>query len=347
MSKSLYNIDLKDLENNQKIVGAFIIKSFTLAQDRNKQNYGDIILSNKHGNWIARYWRISDEVIKDFQDNDILLISGTVSEYQNTKQITINKTKVPDEGQINEDELVRHSRNDVTVMFNFMLDIIKNIPEDDENLKYLKAVTTRVLEKNSYLFKTIGGSKTNHHNYRAGLLEHSYDVLLNVINDVHIYGYKNINEHLLYCGAILHDIGKIREYKYNSFGIVSDYTREGILLGHISIGVMEIELAAKELADEGILINREVLTDLQHLILSHHGQLEYGSPKLPSMKEAELLFRADCRDAFMEMFDEATDAAGDNEFTSRQYALSGRQITTSIFNKTKSTEVEVGNDEEF
>lgn len=346
MSKSMYDIDLKDFENNQKVVGAFIIKSFAVAQDRNKHNYGDIVLSNKHGSWIARYWRISDEVIKDFQEHDVLLISGTVSEYQGAKQITINKTKVPEEDQIDEDELVRCSKKDATMMFNFIQETIDNIPEDDENLKYLKAVTKETLDRNSYLFKIISGAKSNHHCYRNGLLEHSYDVLLDCIHDVDIYGYKNINKHLLYCGAILHDIGKIREYKYNSFGIVSDYTREGILLGHISIGAMEIEISAKNLENKGVPVNREVLTDLQHLILSHHGQLEYGSPKLPAMKEAELLYRADCRDAFMQMFDEATDST-DTEFSARQFMLGGRQITTSVFNRTKPTETDMGDDMEF
>lgn len=347
MSKSMYDIDLKDFENNQKVVGAFIVKSFAVAQDRNKQNYGDIVLSNKHGSWIARYWRISDEVIKDFQEHDVLLISGTVSEYQGAKQITVNKTKVPEEGQIDEDELVQCSKKDATMMFNFIQETIDNIPEDDENLKYLKAVTKETLDRNSYLFRVIGGSKTNHHNFRAGLLEHTYTVLQNCISSVKIYEHEDINKHLLYCGAILHDIGKIREYKYNSFGIVSDYTREGILLGHISIGVAELESSAKNLESKGIPINREVLTDLQHLILSHHGQLEYGSPKLPSMKEAEILYRSDSLDAFVEMFSIATEAAGDNEFTSRQYALSGRQITTSVFNRTKPAETDMGDDMEF
>ena len=99
------------------------------------------------------------------------------------------------------------------------------------------------------------------------------------------------------------------------------------------IGAGEIEIAAEELKKEGIEIDRDVITDLKHLILAHHGKLEYGSPKIPMLKEAEILFRADCRDAFMEMFDNVISASGDAEFSERQYALEGRQITSNVFDK--------------
>ena len=333
INEKFYNVDLKKYENNEKVDGIFIIQKFNVLQDKNKQNYGDIVLANKNGSYVARMWKIPDIAIEEFKNNEVMLISGTVSEYMNVKQITILKTKVPADDSYDPSLLVPSSKNDPDEMLSFIENTINEIPEDNNKLKQLKLIANRTLNRNKYIFKFIGGAKTNHHNYRNGLLEHSYNVLRNCMNDVEIYGDKNINKYLLYCGAILHDIGKTREYKFNSFVIVTDYTREGILIGHISIGAGEIEIAAEELKKEGIEIDRDVITDLKHLILAHHGKLEYGSPKIPMLKEAEILFRADCRDAFMEMFDNVISASGDAEFSERQYALEGRQITSNVFDK--------------
>ena len=211
INEKFYNVDLKKYENNEKVDGIFIIQKFNVLQDKNKQNYGDIVLANKNGSYVARMWKIPDIAIEEFKNNEVMLISGTVSEYMNVKQITILKTKVPADDSYDPSLLVPSSKNDPDEMLSFIENTINEIPEDNNKLKQLKLIANRTLNRNKYIFKFIGGAKTNHHNYRNGLLEHSYNVLRNCMNDVEIYGDKNINKYLLYCGAILHDIGKTRK----------------------------------------------------------------------------------------------------------------------------------------
>jgi len=161
----------------------------------------------------------------------------------------------------------------------------------------------------------------NHHDYASGLLDHVVSMLRlgKAICDL----YPTLNKDLIYSGIILHDIGKVKEL---SGPIATTYTIEGNLLGHISIMVDEIGQAAKELEIDG-----EEVTILKHIVLSHHGKEEWGSPKKPMIQEAEILHYIDNVDAKMNMLTRALSKTKPGEFTERLFALDNRSFYKPTF----------------
>ena len=189
----------------------------------------------------------------------------------------------------------------------------------------LKKIVMYFLEKYKEKLLYYPAAKQNHHAIFGGLLYH-IKRMLNVgqkISEV----YPHINKELLYSGIILHDIEKINEMDATLNGIVTDYTREGKLLGHISTGI--VELGKIELDED---ITNEKILLLQHMILSHHYKPEYGSPKQPMFIEAELLHHIDNIDAKVFMFQKETDKLKPNEFSQNIWNLDKRKLYKSTLN---------------
>ena len=322
----MYDFDIKNKMNNETFQDAFYLKEFKADVARNKKEFANILLMNKNGTYMSKLWDLTEEKKMVLEKAKLILVKGTINEYLGNKQIIINNFKVDDGSKVDIKHLVKTSETDIDEIMSF----INNTVDNFEN-NTIKLITKEILDKYSYEFRYIGGAKTNHHNYYSGLAEHTYNILLDCM-DVS-KRYKNINYDLLFAGAILHDIGKIKEFVYDSeTGIVSDYTREGELIGHLVMGSQEVALAEQKLLLAGEEIDHKMVVNLQHLILSHHGKLEYGSPKLPSMPEADILSKMDSLDCYQEMFTTViSEIPDDQEFSSRQYALDGRKITSSEF----------------
>ena len=180
----------------------------------------------------------------------------------------------------------------------------------------MQRIVRKMLAKYKTEFLTYPAAMTNHHDFVSGLAYHVHYMLrtAEALCDI----YPSLNRSLLYSGIILHDIGKVKEL---SGPIGTTYTTEGNLIGHIVIAVEEISMIAAELEIEG----EEVLL-LKHLILSHHGKLEYGSPKVPMLKEAEILHFIDNIDARMMMMDKHLDNTDKGKFTDRIFPLENRNL---------------------
>ena len=189
----------------------------------------------------------------------------------------------------------------------FMLDI--------ENAN-LQRITRYLIKKYQDQFFTFPAASSHHHHFASGLSYHVLTMLriAKEICDI----YPLLNRSLLYSAIILHDIGKVREL---SGPVATTYTIEGNLLGHISIASDEVAEAARELGIDG----EEVML-LRHMILAHHGKMEFGSPKLPHLKEAEILFFIDNIDAKMNMFEKAFKKTDKGQFTERIFGLENRQF---------------------
>jgi 3'-5' exoribonuclease len=186
----------------------------------------------------------------------------------------------------------------------------------------LQRITRAFIKKYQENLLLYPAATKNHHEYVSGLAHHIVS-MLGIARQIHQL-YPEVNKDLLYAGIILHDLGKLREL---SGMVTTSYTIEGKLLGHIPIMVEEIGLMARELQIEG----EEEILILQHLILSHHGKAEWGSPKPPLVREAEILHLIDLMDAKMNMLNRALDKVKPGEFTDRLFAMDNRAFYKPSF----------------
>ena len=185
----------------------------------------------------------------------------------------------------------------------------------------IQRLTRHLLKKHQQDFVLYPAATRNHHDYVSGLLDHVVSMLK--LGKAIAELYPTLNKDLLYAGIILHDIGKVIEL---SGPVGTQYTIEGNLLGHITIMVNEISKAAEELEIEG----EEVML-LQHMVLSHHGKEEWGSPKRPMLKEAEILHYIDNIDAKMNMLNRVMSKTTPGEFSERVFPLDNRSFYKPTF----------------
>jgi 3'-5' exoribonuclease len=187
----------------------------------------------------------------------------------------------------------------------------------------IQRITRHLVKKHQASFLQYPAATKNHHEFVSGLAYHVVS-MLDLAKSIATL-YPSLDTDLLYSGVILHDLGKVIEL---SGPISTVYTTEGNLLGHITIMVNEIGKAAEELG-----INGEEITVLQHIVLSHHGKAEWGSPKPPLIKEAEILHYIDNLDAKMNMLDRALERVKPGEFSDRIFALDNRSFYKPTFHK--------------
>lgn len=313
------NFDIKNAINNETIDGFFLVTSVSQETTGNGKPFLNIILSNKNGDINCKLWDSTQDDFDFFSSSSAIKVRAIVNEYKGNKQLIIKKFKVAEDVDIS--ELILTSHIDVEESYNFILSVIDNM----EN-KTLKTINKILITKNKDQIKKIGAAKMHHHSFVSGWLEHTTTMLKGGIALAENYS-NNIDKDLLYSGIILHDIGKLREFKSKPYGTIEDYTVEGELLGHITLGIMMItECMVKLSYETREVFEKRSVTLLQHLILSHHGQPDYGSPKYPMIKEAELLSYLDMVDTKMNMFDKINGELNTNEFSQRQWSLDNRKI---------------------
>ncbi|TYR79007.1 3'-5' exoribonuclease YhaM [Priestia megaterium] len=288
----------------------FLIKSSTRGIASNGKPFLTVILQDKTGDIEAKLWDASPEDEENYAAEKIVKVAGEVMNYRGRNQLKVRNIRPaqPQDGVRTSDflEVAPLSREE-------MVDYITQSIFEMKNSN-IQRVTRHLLNKYQSSFLEYPAATKNHHEFVSGLAYHVVSMLklAKAFADL----YPSLNRDLLYAGVILHDLGKVFEL---SGPVSTTYTVEGNLLGHISIMVNEIGKAAEELSISG----EEVLL-LQHLVLSHHGKEEWGSPKKPLIKEAEMLHLIDNVDAKMNMLDRALDKAKPGEFTERIFALDNR-----------------------
>ena len=238
-------------------------------------------------------------------------VQGDVINYRGRKQMKINKIRLATP----EENLKPHDFIDgAPLSLDEIQDEIAHFMLEIENAS-LQRITRHLIRKYQEAFFTFPNASTHHHNFSSGLSYHVLTMLRVAKSICDIYPL--LNRSLLYSSIILHDLGKVKEL---SGPVATSYTVEGNLLGHISIASDEVA-EARELKIDG----EEVML-LRHMILAHHGKMEFGSPKLPHLKEAEILFFIDNIDAKMNMFEKAYKKTDKGQFTERIFGLEGRQF---------------------
>ena len=286
---------ISEIRENDHIVDHYLCKFKQSLKTRTGKTYYSIKLQDKTGTVDAKIWELTKD-IQDFNEGEMIKIDATALSYQNELQIKINKLRRSQEGEYQTSDYIPTTEGNIDEMYGMIVALINSI----ENI-HLKTLVENIIVKNSdraNALKTHSAAKFMHHSYMGGLLEHTLYVAQTC--DFMASRYKYINRDLLIVGALLHDIGKIYELSPMP---QNEYTDDGQMLGHIIIGIEMVVLEVAKM--EGF--PHELASLLKHLIISHHGEYEYGSPKLPYTAEAMLLHFADNMDAKLKTISEIID----------------------------------------
>ena len=268
-------------------------------------------LQDDTGSIDAKLWNATDEQVQTLVKGTVVQIKGDVIKYNEDRQMKIVKIHT---GTQDDKERIRFLKQ-APLDGQFMIHEIKKFIDQIDNLKLHQLVKT-LFEENIEKLSYYPAASKNHHEYVSGLAYHTYGMLK--VAESFCTLYPSLNKDLLFAGITLHDLGKIVEL---SGPVVPEYTIEGKLLGHISIS----QAMVKEMADK-MNIEGEEVTLLQHMILSHHGKNEFGSPVLPQVKEAEIIYLIDNMDARINMLEKALETIEPGSFSKRVFALENRSF---------------------
>lgn len=310
---------IQDFSNGQEISQFFLVDNITKGIASSGKPYLTINLKDKTGSIEAKLWEVTEEDYNVLQSGILIYVDAIANEYRGKMQLKLKSYRLKKEDEdIAIDDFIQVAPLPKEVMIGELNTFLKDI----QNIK-LKAIVTTLLNKYKKQFVSYPAAKSMHHDFYSGLIYHTVTMLKIAKSLVEIY--PSLNKDLLYSGIILHDLGKTIEL---SGPIATSYTLEGELLGHISIMSDEVSRCA-----ESLNISGEEVILLRHLILSHHGKYEFGSPKLPMIKEAEILNFIDNIDARMQMFDKNLTNQEPGTFSERIFGLENRHFYVPKFDK--------------
>lgn len=313
---SILEKKIGEFEQGERVEGFYLIKSIIckVANNSNKK-YLDIILSDKTGEISAKVWEVNDQNENVYKANDIVMVRGTVTNWQGTLQLKVEKMRKSDESDdIIIDDYVKSAPIASEEMLAEIEMFINKMKDQD-----IQILLTSMIERNKKELMYYPAAKKNHHSLKGGLLYHILTMLRLAEKICSIYDFLNVD--LIYAGVILHDLAKIKEMRASELGIVDEYTLEGTLLGHITQGIKEVEIVGIELD-----IDRQKIMLLQHMILSHHYEPDYGSPVKPMIPEAEMLHYIDTIDARMYDMKKLMTETKVGDFSERLWSIENRRI---------------------
>jgi 3'-5' exoribonuclease len=318
--KDIYIADLANFDEGKLFDGFFLVLAKQQRTTKSNKPYLNLILGDKTGQLEGRIWELGDpRIAKDFEKGDIVKARGSASRFDDRLQMKIDQLRVAQPGEVDKSDLLPSTAYDVAALWSQLLSHVDSFTNPG-----LKLLLTTILSDpaTAAAYREAPAARQLHHAWLGGLLEHVVSLL--TLADKVAAHYPLLDRDLLLTGVVLHDIGKIREL---SWGIGFDYTIEGTLLGHIQMGIDLVEKAIAALPGFPDHLRTLVL----HMILSHHGKLEFGSPKLPMIPEALVLNFVDDLDAKMQAvqseFDKSIrEGKGPNELTGKVWSLDNRQL---------------------
>lgn len=284
---------IDSLRDGDRITAVYLCKQKSSAMTKTGKEYENVVLQDKTGSLDCKIWEPTSFGIGEFEPMDYVEVSGRLSTFNGTLQLSIERARKCDEGEYDPKDYLPVSSRDINEMYNELLGYVKEF-----NNPYIKKLAEGFfVEDEAFIkiFKNSSAAKTIHHGFVGGLLEHTVSVakLCNVLGGL----YPILNKDLLVVSALLHDIGKVKEL--SAFPL-NDYTDEGQLLGHIVMGVEMVSDKLKNIPDFPV----KLASEIKHCIVAHHGEFEYGSPKKPALIEALVLSMADNLDAKIEQMTE-------------------------------------------
>ncbi len=292
---------IEAFRDGDRIQDVYLCKRRAMATAKNGKAYENVTLQDKTGTVEAKIWDPNSSGIDDFSELDFVFVTGDVVTFQNNLQLNIKRVRKAQDDEYITADYVPVSEKSIDGMYSELMKILNTVQNP-----YLKQLIERYFDDPAFAksFSQHSAAKTIHHAFSGGLLEHTLSVVK--MCDYYCTAYPYLKRDLLITAAAFHDIGKLKEL---SKFPMNDYTDDGQLIGHIMMGYELIGYAGRQIKG----FPKKLLTELQHCILAHHGELEFGSPKKPAIPEAVALNLADNADAKLETIREIIKAAGNND----------------------------------
>lgn len=310
---------LYDAKNGEEFSLFVLIKSADIRVARNGKQFIAFSFQDRSGSMDGMYWSATEEEISTFQAGKVAFLRGERDTYQGSPQVRIKGLRLAEAGEPDDPTLyverISIKREELT---NELNDALFEIREPN-----IARIVRKLLKQIDEDFYTYPAAKRHHHALAGGLSYHTITMLRIARSMLKIY--PNLNGSLLIGGIIIHDIGKTIEL---SGPISTEYTLKGKLIGHIVIVDEMIDRVCTEI---GIDREHEAVVLLKHVVLAHHGKLEFGSPVRPQLLEAEIIHQIDNMDATINMISTALDKTEPGEFSEAIYALDRRQIFKPTF----------------
>ena len=316
---------INNLNFDEDFIDFFMVKSAAIAQDKRGRDYLDLTVSDMTGEINAKKWDLPAEEsakLAEIKEGDIVKLKAHVNEWNGIKQLKIMQVrKAAPTDNIDMKELIKAAPEAPEDMFAYLKQRAETIKDEG-----LRKLTVSALEENKDRLMYYPGAMRNHHAEYAGLMYHMRRMLTMGLKACQVY--TTLDKDWVVCGVIMHDMEKLNELKSNELGVSSGYTVKGNMLGHLVMGAVEIQKRAEEVG-----LSEEKTVMLQHMIISHHYEPEFGSPIKPLFPEAELLHYLDMLDAKMFDFETALENAEPGTFTERVRTLDGRMLYTPTFER--------------
>lgn len=312
---------VNDLKEGMEFVDFFMAKGPALKVGANKKVYFDITLADKTGSVSGKKWDVSPDesgILETIAEGDLVKIRANVVSYKDIKQLRITRIrKATEEDELSVEDYIKAAPESPESMYEYLWNTTEAMKDEE-----LKRLCQLVLDSNKEKLHYYPAAAKNHHAEFAGLLYHLKRMVMHGIVLCDIYTF--LNKDLLIAGVLLHDMEKLTEIEANRMGISTGYSFEGNMLGHLVQGVKRVDRWAEEIG-----IGHEKSIMLQHMMISHHYEPEFGSPKKPLFPEAEALHYLDMMDAKMYDFEEAISGTEPGQFSDRVWTLDNRRIYKS------------------
>jgi len=313
-------MEIAQFKAGDGVLGFFLLRSAECKTSNNNKKFLDLTLADKTGEVNSKLWECSEEDEKIFRAHKLVKVKGVLIEWQQRLQLKIERIRLaqPEDG-VSIDDFIPRAPEKSEDMYAEVWRFIDCLTNQD-----MKKIVSKIVSEKKDQLMYYPAAKEHHHAISGGLLYHIKTMLQAGEKLAEIY--KGINKDLLYAGIILHDLAKTDEMQAGEIGLITDYTVEGQLLGHIIQGIKSIDQAARE---EGA--DPEVSMLLQHMVLCHHYEPEFGSPKRPMLPEGELLHYLDMIDARMYDMRKVLGKTAPGEFSDRVWVLHNRKLYQSKF----------------
>jgi 3'-5' exoribonuclease len=306
---------------NKIVVSSFVVTTKQVKPKKSGEPYLALTLADRCGQIEAKMWDNVEDAIDAFEQEDFLKIKGLLNKYKNRFQLTIHKLRKLGDSEVDFADYLPKTIKNIDDLWRTLEDFVNSIGDP-----YLKTLVRAFMADPDIAaaYRNAPAAKTLHHAYIGGLLDHVVSLFRSC--DLMSRNYPQVNRDLLLTGAFLHDIGKIHELSYTrSFS----YTSRGQLLGHMIIELEMLQAKIAQIPD----FPDDLKTLLEHLIISHHGEYEFGSPKLPMFPEALMLHYLDDLDSKMESMRAhfEREAENDSNWTSYNASLGRTLLNTAKF----------------
>jgi 3'-5' exoribonuclease len=321
LSKEFY---INNLPEEGSFTDFYMVRAVSLKLGSNGKVYLDMNLGDSSGEINGKKWDVSPEeeaAFSKIKEGDLVKVRASVNEWNGTKQLRIGRIRKydPDSDKLDVSDYVKAAPEKGTDMFNYVLERASAIGDEG-----LRIMAVKFLQDNRDRLLYYPGAMRNHHAEMSGLLYHIKRMLMMGIRACEVY--TNLDRDWIVCGVILHDMEKLNEIESTELGVSPGYSFEGKMLGHIAQGVKAVELMAREV---GLEEEKKIM--LEHMILSHHYEPEFGSPVKPVFPEAEMLHYLDMMDAKMFDFEDALFNVEPGNFSERVRTLDGRMLYKPTF----------------